>query len=80
MYSFERGNSPEAIQREYPLLKVPQIYGALAFYLDHREDVRRYLEEKDRNIQISSVPLSEENPEPWSRLEQSREAMNKSKT
>ena len=34
-YSFERGNSPEAIQQEFPLLGLPAIYGAIAFYLDH---------------------------------------------
>ena len=38
--SFERGNSPEAIQKEYPLLRLPQIYGAIAFYLDRQEEIR----------------------------------------
>ena len=39
VYSFERGNSPEAIHEEFPLLRLPQIYGAIAFYLDHQTDV-----------------------------------------
>ena|SRR5712692_7372035 len=77
VYSFERGNSPEAIQKEYPLLRLPQIYGALAFYLDHRDDIRRYLEAKEQAIEGSSIPLSEENPELWARLQRARQAMSK---
>jgi len=68
VYSFERGNSPEAIQKEYPLLTLPQIYGSIAFYLDHQEHVRSYLEAKEHHIEASSIPLAEANPELWSRL------------
>jgi uncharacterized protein (DUF433 family) len=77
VYSFERGNSPEAIQREYPLLRLPEIYGAIAFYLDHRDDVRSYLEAKEQDIETSSTPLAEANPELWARLQRAREAMSK---
>ena len=77
VYSFERGNSPEAIQKEYPLLRLPQIYGAIAFYLDYQAEVRRYLENEERNIQESSVPLSEANPELWRRLQRAREELSK---
>jgi len=75
VYSFERGNLPEAIQREFPLLRQSQIYGAIAFYLDHQSAVRRYLEEKDRKIQEASVPLSEANPELCSKLQRAREGL-----
>jgi uncharacterized protein (DUF433 family) len=53
--SFERGNSPEAIHKEFPLLRLPQIYGAIAFYLDHQPEVRRYLENEERRIQDSTI-------------------------
>jgi uncharacterized protein (DUF433 family) len=76
--SFERGNSPEAIQESFPLLKLAQIYGAIAFYLDHRAEVRHYLEEKERRIQDSSIPLSAANPELWNRLQNAREELRKS--
>ena len=77
VYSFERGNSPEAIQKEFPLLRLPQIYGAIAFYLDHQAEVRAYLENEERRIQESTVPLSEANPELWSRLQRAREELSK---
>ncbi|SPF54423.1 conserved hypothetical protein [Candidatus Sulfopaludibacter sp. SbA4] len=77
VYSFERGNSPEAIQKEYPLLRLPQIYGAIAFYLDHQEHVRSYLEAKEQEIEASSTPLAEANPELWARLQRAQQAMSK---
>ena len=76
--SFERGNSPEAIQENFPLLKLAQIYGAIAFYLDHQAEVRQYLEEKERRILDSSIPLSEANPELWNRLQRAKEELRKS--
>jgi uncharacterized protein (DUF433 family) len=78
VYSFERGNSPEAIHESFPLLKPAQIYGAIAFYLDHQAEVRQYLEEKERRIQDSSIPLSEANPELRNRLQRAREELRKS--
>ena len=78
VYSFERGNAPESIQESFPLLKPAQIYGAIAFYLDHQAEVRRYLEEKERRIQASSTPLSEANPELWNRLQRAKEELRKS--
>jgi uncharacterized protein (DUF433 family) len=75
VYSFNRGNSPEAIREEYPLLKLPQIYGAIAFYLEHQETVDRYLDKKEREIDASSIPMSEANPELWARLQRARQQM-----
>ncbi|HEY1336668.1 MAG TPA: DUF433 domain-containing protein [Bryobacteraceae bacterium] len=75
VYSFDRGASPDAIHQSYPVLRLPQIYGAIAFYLDHQTEVRRYLEEKDREIQEFSVPLSEADPELWQRLQRARDEL-----
>ena len=77
VYSFERGNSPEAIHQEFPSLRLSQIYGAIAFYLDHQTDVRRYLEQEERRMQESTVPLSEADPELWSRIQRAREELSK---
>jgi uncharacterized protein (DUF433 family) len=77
VYSFERVNSPVAIQREYPLLSPPRIYGAIAFHLDHRRDVRSYLDAKEKDIGASSTPLAEATPELRARLQRSRQATTK---
>ncbi|MGH9719571.1 MAG: DUF433 domain-containing protein [Bryobacteraceae bacterium] len=72
VYSFQRGNSPEGIQSEYPLLKTSQINDALAFYAAHQETIDRYLENKRREFEASGIPLSQANPELWARLERAR--------
>ena len=77
VYAFERGNSPEAIQESFPVLKRSQIYGAIAFYLDHQAEVQRYLESEERRIQESTIPLSEANPELWNRLLRAKEELRK---
>jgi uncharacterized protein (DUF433 family) len=75
VYSFQRGNSPETIQAEYPLLKLSQVYGAVAYYLDHQTALDRYLEAKRRSFETSAIPLSEANPDLWAKLERARQAM-----
>jgi uncharacterized protein (DUF433 family) len=77
VYSFDRGNSPETIQQSFPLLKLAQIYGAIAFYLDHQPEIRRYMEEKARGIPESAIPLSEANPELWERLQRAKQGLRK---
>jgi uncharacterized protein (DUF433 family) len=77
VYSFNRGNAPEGIQKEFPLLDLPLIYGAIAFYLSHKEDIDTYLEAEESEIAACSIPLAQENPELWARLERARLAMTK---
>ncbi|MGA3043425.1 MAG: DUF433 domain-containing protein [Bryobacteraceae bacterium] len=74
VYSLRRGNSPGGIHEEYPLLSLQQILGATAFYLEHREAIDRYLEDKQREFEASAIPLSEADPELWARLVQARQA------
>jgi uncharacterized protein (DUF433 family) len=40
---FQDGLTPEAIVARYPALTLAETYAAIAYYLQHREDVQRYL-------------------------------------
>jgi uncharacterized protein (DUF433 family) len=80
VYSFKRGNAPEGIQKEFTLLELPLIYGAIAFYLSHKEEVDEYLERGQREFGAGAIPLAEENPELWARLERARQALALSKS
>jgi len=60
VYAFRRGESPEAIQKSFPLLTLEEVYGAITFYLAHQEDIDVYLiaderrsEEFERNLRQS---------------------------
>ena len=44
IHGYWDGRSPEAIAEEFPSLSVEQVYGAIAFYLHHRVEIDRHLE------------------------------------
>jgi uncharacterized protein (DUF433 family) len=73
VYMFRDGHSPAEIQGDYRTLTLPQIYRAIAFYLENREAVDRTLLETDEMVEANSVPLRQANPEMWARLEQARQ-------
>jgi uncharacterized protein (DUF433 family) len=77
--SFNEGQSPEAIQDDFPLLKRSQIYGAIAFYLDHQAEIDKYLEDTKREFEVNSIPLAEENPALWERLQRARARIGESR-
>ncbi|MEX0713774.1 MAG: DUF433 domain-containing protein [Pirellulales bacterium] len=37
------GLSPEEIAREYPHITLAQVYAALAYYFDHRDEIRQQM-------------------------------------
>ena len=78
VYSFHRGNSPEGVKEQYPLLRLAQIYGAIAFYLDHKVQIDEYLAESRREFGAHTIPLQEENPGLWERLQRARARMSES--
>ena len=72
VYSFKEGHSPEAIQEDFPLLKRSQIYGAIAFYLDHEAEIDKYLEDVRRQFEGCGVPMSVAKPALWEKIQRSR--------
>jgi uncharacterized protein (DUF433 family) len=75
VYSFNEGNSPEAIRDDFPLLKRAQIYGAIAFYLDHQVEIDEYLARTEHEFEGSAIPLQQANPALWEKLERARSKM-----
>jgi uncharacterized protein (DUF433 family) len=80
VYSFNEGNSPEAIQEDFPLLKRAQIYGAIAFYLDHQAEVDKYLEETEREFEASGIPMAQANPVLWAKIQRAKAKMGESRS
>jgi uncharacterized protein (DUF433 family) len=44
---FEQGHSPETIQQQFPALSLEEVYGAITYYLSHRDDVQAYLHRQE---------------------------------
>lgn len=48
VYRFLEGLSPESIATDcFPVLSLEEVYGAITYYLAHREEVDAYLQEAD---------------------------------
>src|SRR5260370_26690138 len=63
VYAFNRGDSPERILEEFPLLKkLSRVYGPIAFYLDHKVEIDKYLEDTEPDVESSRIPLEQANP------------------
>ena len=45
---FLDGQSPEAIRSAFPTLTLEQVYGAITFYLGHKEEVDREVGDRER--------------------------------
>src|ERR1700720_4137589 len=43
VYAFLRGESPESIAESFPALNLEQVYGGIAYYLAHRNQIDAYL-------------------------------------
>jgi uncharacterized protein (DUF433 family) len=80
VYGFRRGEAPDTIQADFPLLSLAQVYGAIAFYLDHEAETDAYLErqkEKWAELERQGLPLREANPALWEKLEEARRELPK---
>jgi hypothetical protein len=44
---FQRGDSAESIRSQYPALTLEEVYGAIAYYLQNREQVDTYLKKQE---------------------------------
>ena len=80
VYAFNRGNSPQRILEDFPLLgKVSRVYGAIAFYLDHKPEIDKYLEETEREVQASGIPLEQAEPALWEKVQRAKARMSNSR-
>lgn len=72
VYAFREGCSPESIREDFDGLTLPDVYGAIAFYLDHQGDIDDYLSRrKDQWAELEregSLP----SPDLQARLERTR--------
>jgi uncharacterized protein (DUF433 family) len=63
IYEFRDGASPETIRQDFPSLSLAQVYGSIAFYLDHPEESAAYLRRLDgkwEDLARKGQPPSEE--------------------
>ena len=62
--AFQNGATPEDIIQMYETLSLADAYGAVAYYLRHREAVEAYLEEYDRQAEEIRKQIEERQGDP----------------
>lgn len=72
VFAFNSGHSPETIAQSFPVLTLEQVYGAIAFYLGHREEIDRYLEAQERDYERKRAAARAADPEFYARLAAAR--------
>ncbi len=72
VYEFLEGRSPEGIRESFPTLSLEQIYGAITYYLGHREEIDVYLREGELQFGELRERTRRENPALTRKLEDAR--------
>ena len=68
VYAFLDGHTAESIQQSFPVLTLEQVYGAITYYLAHRETIEAYLREQAAAFETLQERLRRENPQMVRRL------------
>ena len=71
--AFNRGASPESIQRSFPTLSLEAVYGAITFYLANQTEVDAYLESGDGKFNDLQNRSRSEHADWYSRLRVKRQ-------
>src|SRR6476620_8013053 len=74
IYFLRKRETPEQIAEAFTTVPLSHVYGAIAYYYEHKELVDGYLAEGDR-IVASHPPLSQTDPELFARLEAARKRL-----
>ncbi|SPE33839.1 conserved hypothetical protein [Candidatus Sulfopaludibacter sp. SbA6] len=77
VYSLKSGDSPETIRQNFQSLTLEQVYGAIAFYWAHQDEVDANIREGEEEIERLIPPLSQSRPELYARLQRAREELAK---
>jgi uncharacterized protein (DUF433 family) len=77
---FQEGDSPGQIVQSFTTLDLWQVYGAIAYYLEHEKTVNEYIAEGERELQRTVPPLSQQAPELYTRLMAARKQMSLKRT
>ena len=51
IHAFEDGATPEAIAQRYPTATLADIYGVLAYFLRHQEEIEAYLAKREQKAE-----------------------------
>lgn len=75
VYDYLSGLSPETIADNFDTLSLEQVYGAITFYLSHRDEVDRHLMKNRDKFEALRKQARESNLPLYRKLEEMQEAV-----
>jgi uncharacterized protein (DUF433 family) len=75
VYAFLEGLSPESIVDNFDTLTLEEVYGALAFYLGHRNEIDAYLKQSEAQFDELCRRARAANPLLYQKLDEARQRM-----
>ncbi|MFY9974541.1 MAG: DUF433 domain-containing protein [Chromatiaceae bacterium] len=72
VYAYLNGQTAEAIAQAFPLVTLEQVYGALAYYLAHRETIDAYLRQGSQDFERLRQTARDADPMWHYKLEEAR--------
>ena len=73
VYGFLSGQSAESIAPAFSLLNLEQMYGAIAYYPAHRDDIDRYLESRRQDFDVARQTARDADPMFYQKLTDAKE-------
>ena len=72
VWEYRNGEDPATIQSHYPTLSLEQVNGAIAFYLNHKDEVEQVIEERRRQEEayVAAHPARPDIKEKFDRMRQ----------
>ena len=75
VYDYLSGLSPESIADNFDSVSLEQVYGAITFYLSHRDEVDRHLMRDRIKFDTLRKQARESNPLLYRKLDEMQEAL-----
>ncbi len=75
VYDYLSGLSPESIADNFETLTLEQVYGAITYYLSHRDEVDRHLMRNRAKFEALRKKARESHPLLYRKLEEMQEAL-----
>ena len=72
VYAFWNGETAETIGQSFPVLTLEQVYGAIAFYLAHKEEIDRHLEQQRTDYETKRQAARDADPMFYQKLAEAR--------
>ena len=68
VYAFCEGQTPEAIAQSFPTLSLADVYGAITYYLRHRQEVEDYLAKSRADFEAARLASRRADPAFYQKL------------